>query len=237
VIEAVGIIVPARNEEALIEPCLTALDLARARVAASIDTFVVLVLDACSDRTRAIAAGRLAGPHHLLEVDFANVGRARAAGVEHVFRHFHDRDPSRVWLATTDADSRVGDDWIGAHIAAADSGADALAGTVVVDDWSEHTVAQAQAFTRFYATGTTDSGTHPHVHGANFGVRGDAYRQAGGFAAHASGEDHALWNALRRSGRHTVASHRLAVTTSARRRARVPNGFAHFLAEHGRIVT
>jgi hypothetical protein len=75
------------------------------------------------------------------------------------------------------------------------------------------------------------------VHGANLGVRADAYLEAGGFAGLATGEDHALWNALRQRGRRMVSKRAVKVTTSSRIRARARHGFAGFLAEHGRRVT
>jgi hypothetical protein len=82
----------------------------------------------------------------------------------------------------------------------------------------------AERFRQFYVRGGEH---HPHVHGANLGVRADAYLAAGGFAAHPTGEDHALWRAL--ADRPRIATRRIPVVTSARRRARAPSGFAGFL--------
>lgn len=226
-IEAVGIIVPAHDEEALIGSCLDALERARVRVASHVATYLVLVLDHCRDRTRMIAEKHAYGEQRVIEVDFANVGKARAAGAEEALRHFEHHDPRRVWLATTDADSRVSPDWLLKQLAAADSGADALAGTIEVDSCGRFAPSYVEAFKRFYAAG---GDAHPHVHGANLGVRADAYQQAGGFAALATGEDHALWNTLRRCGRHVVSQRDVRVITSGRLQARAPLGFAHFLA-------
>jgi hypothetical protein len=40
---------------------------------------------------------------------------------------------------------------------------------------------------------TYEDGTHPHVHGANLGIRADAYSDAGGWNDLTVAEDHCLW--------------------------------------------
>jgi len=237
-IEAIAVVVPARNEEDSIGACIAALEKAQAYVAQRVETFLVLVLDGCSDRSGAMAARWLAQPHRVLEVSYRNVGKARAHGARVALERFAAFDPRRVWLATTDADSRVSRHWLADHIAAANRGADALAGTVRVEDWRGFSRAQVQAFQRFYAAReSAETEAHPHVHGANLGVRADAYLEVGGFAALTTGEDHALWNAVRGRGRRMVSARSVEVATSGRLHARAPNGFAGFLAEHGRRVT
>jgi hypothetical protein len=235
-IEAVGIVMPANDEETLIGEAVEALEVARARVSAPIDTFLVVVLDACVDRSRARAEPYLRGPHRLTDVSYANVGRARAHGAELALRHFAHRDLSRVWLATTDADSRVSPRWLVEHIAIANTGVDALAGVIQIDDWTGHSPAQARAFRRFYE-GARVQRSHGHVHGSNLGVRANAYVEVGGFEELATGEDHALWNALERSGKRLASERTVVVTTSSRLVGRAPNGFAGFLADHRRRLT
>lgn len=119
-------------------------------------------------------------------------------------------------------------DWLTAQLGLTRAGIDAIAGTSEVHDWRDYPVGFAERFRQFYAAhGSHDR--HGHVHGANLGVRGDAYLAVGGFAPLPSGEDHALWNALRTAGRAHVASHLVPVTTSVRRVARAPAGFSGFL--------
>ena len=70
---------------------------------------------------------------------------------------------------------------------------------------------------------------HPHVHGANLGLRADAYLAVGGWSVPEHGEDQQLFADLRAAG-YTVASPRsLVVTTSGRSRSRVRGGFADVL--------
>lgn len=238
-IDAIGIVVPAHNEQALIGPCLDALERACLAVEGRVATFVVLVLDSCYDATLAAAEGRLRTPHCISQVQFANVGGARAHGMQRVLaRLAHGRTLDRIWLATTDADSRVPRRWLADHLQAAHEGAHALAGTIRVDSWRGYSARQAAVFQRRYgATQPSCERGHPHVHGANLGVRADAYSEVGGFASISTGEDHALWSALRCAGKHTVSKRSVVVTTSSRLLGRAPNGFANYLAEHCRRVT
>lgn len=66
---------------------------------------------------------------------------------------------------------------------------------------------------------------HPHVHGANLGVRVDAYESVGGWPTVAMSEDHALWRRLRAGGWPVVAATDVWVETSARLVGRVDGGF------------
>jgi hypothetical protein len=157
------------------------------------------------------------------------VGRARHAGIRHALSNLHPYVPLQTWIATTDGDSTVPRSWLLEQLALADDGFDAVAGTIQVTDWRGHSTELARAFERFYAPdGCSDE--HGHVHGTNMGVRADAYESAGGFSELETGEDHALWAALGSSGRRTLSTRRLVVTTSARLCGRAPRGFADFLA-------
>jgi len=110
----------------------------------------------------------------------------------------------------------------------ADLGWDAVVGTVRVADWSGYRAGVRSLFRDRYGAA---SGPHPHVHGANLGFRASAYLRAGGFPEVPTAEDHALVAALTASGARVRRIRALAVTTSARREARAPHGFSHYLAE------
>ncbi|HEY3839084.1 MAG TPA: hypothetical protein VGL72_21065, partial [Bryobacteraceae bacterium] len=110
------------------------------------------------------------------------------------------------------------------------SGIEAVAGVVDVDDFEEH---GPEVPARFRATySIPGDGTHPHIHGANLGVRADRYVEVGGWADLMTAEDHDLWGRLRRTGVRLLSSARLQVVTSGRRVGRAPNGFADALAAH-----
>jgi glycosyltransferase involved in cell wall biosynthesis len=223
VIRSVGVIVPAHNEQDLLPACLASLRRA-ARMLRGLPVLLVVVADACTDLTA--EAARRAGAI-VVPVSVRNVGAARAAGIREALRRTRALDPADVWLATTDADTVVPASWLLQQVRYADQGWDAVVGTVQVADWSGYRPDAQSSYDRFYDGG---DGPHPHVHGANLGVRASAYLAAGGFPAVPTAEDHALVAALAAQGR-VLRTRTLPVITSARRQARAPHGFSHFLTE------
>lgn len=232
-IRSVGVIVPAHDEAALLPACLHALDAATSALTSrDVRCVVVIVLDSCSDGSFAIATqwAARAADRHVIELTARNVGHARAAGAQHAFAEFAASSADEIWIATTDADSEVPPNWLVDQLGFANAGADAFAGTIEIRDWHDLSAHLRDAFVSFYeAHGNGDD--HGHVHGANLGVRGDAYLAAGGFAPIPTGEDHALWNALVRRRRYKTR--RLSVRTSSRLVARAPDGFSGFLRDFG----
>jgi glycosyltransferase involved in cell wall biosynthesis len=224
VIRAVGVIVPAHNEQDLLPGCLAALRRA-ARALRGTPVHIVVVADACRDRT--LQAARRGGAS-VVTISASSVGAARAAGARDVLRRTAHLDPADTWLATTDADTLVPPCWLRQQARYASQGWDAVVGTIRVVDWSGHPPGTRVLFRRRYASGT---GPHSHVHGANLGFRASAYLKAGGFPAVPTAEDHALVAALTADGGRVLRTRALPVATSARRVARAPHGFGHYLAE------
>ena len=223
----IGVVIPVHNEEACLAACLEALSLAATcPQLAGEAVSIVVVLDACSDRSQRIVL------HHAMQadarwrldciaVDARNVGAARAAGARLLLER------GARWLAFTDADTCVSHDWLSMQLL---QKADAVCGTVAVDDWSpheDHALALREHFARTY----TDADGHRHIHGANFGVCARAYLRAGGFAPLACSEDVALVAALQASGARIAWSAAPRVTTSARRDAKARGGFGDTLLQ------
>jgi glycosyltransferase involved in cell wall biosynthesis len=223
VIEAAAVVVPAHDEETLLPACLRALRGAAGTV--SIPVHLLVVADACTDRT--VAAAR-AGGARVTAIQARSVGAARAAGMVEALRLTADADPSAVWLATTDADTVVPPRWLRRQLRYASQGWDVVLGTVRVADrdWDGHPPHVPAAFQARYEFG---DGPHPHVHGANLGIRASAYRAAGGFRSLRTAEDHALLAAATQAGCAVLQAGDLTVRTSARRLARAPGGFSHLL--------
>jgi glycosyltransferase involved in cell wall biosynthesis len=192
-----------------------------------------VVADGCTDDT--IAVARRAGVPVLDAASaVGNVGEARHRGTLALLadagRAWVPAD--RVWLASTDADSRVPPDWLAVQLTVARSGVDALVGTVVVDDWTGFAPEAVDAFTAAYDAWRTagPDAVHPHVHGANLGVRGSAYLRAGGFPPLTVSEDHGLVGGLLRSGASVLRTPASPVRTSSRRAARSRGGLGTDLA-------
>ena len=73
---------------------------------------------------------------------------------------------------------------------------------------------------------------HPHVHGANFGIRADTYLELGGWPAVTSGEDVAMAHRAAVNSRlRIVRTAAIPVTTSSRLAGRAPYGFAGYLRD------
>lgn len=210
-----AVVVPARDEETLLPGCLAALRAAAAEVP-HVTVDVTVVADACRDATADLA--RRAGAH-VVESGRGNVGAARAAGFAAALDRHGAGDG--LWLATTDADSRVPAGWLVAQLATA-AGHDARLGTVVLSDADRH---RFRSWVEAYDHGCGPT-RHRHVHGANLGVAAAAYLRAGGFRPLVSGEDADLVERLRACGAAIDWSLDEPVLTSGRHVARAPRGVA-----------
>jgi hypothetical protein len=229
VIGAVLIVVPAHDEELLLPACLASLRRAAGHAAlAGIPVRIAVVLDRCSDRSAELAAPLLRSNDLLLEQQDGNVGVARRVGTRALIAAESGRPGSAIWIATTDADSRVPADWLARQVALADAGADAIAGTIAVDDWHEQPRATRDLFLARYASDLGPA-AHGHVHGANLGVRGSTYEEIGGLAGLPLAEDRALVDALEAHGARVMRPPSLRVVTSGRRESRAAGGFSDHL--------
>jgi glycosyltransferase involved in cell wall biosynthesis len=223
------VVVPARDEEELLPACLASLRRAAGHPElAGLSVRIAVVLDSCSDRSGDVAAPLLRARDTLIEQRAGNVGIARGLGIDSLLTEEAGRPLSTIWVANTDADSRVPFDWLARQVRLANAGADAVAGTIVVDDWHEHPAQSAPIFADRYAREIEPAGHH-HVHGANLGVRASTYRQIGGGPPLPLAEDHALVHALERAGATIARPATLRVVTSGRRESRARGGFSDFL--------
>ena len=226
-----AVIVPAHDEELLVGACLDAVSVARDRVEAAhpdVRVQIVLVLDRCTDGTERIARSRM--DVELVVCDQANVGSARAAGSRHAIASA-DVPLDRLWLAHTDADSRVDAGWLEEHLAHAASGAEVLLGSVrpARQDLS----AEQHAAWELRAVAARALGAVPEqVHGANLGTLAAAYERIGGFRAMALAEDVDLVELARSAGLRIAVTDRAPVTTSARVAGRAPGGYASYVLAH-----
>ena len=224
--DAVHVVIPAHDEQELLPACLTSVHRAverLRRLQPAIDVAVTVVADRCSDDTVRIASGR--ADTTVLEVFAGVVGAARRVGVAHLVDRTSAIDPARVWVASTDADTVVPEHWLVAQLMLAQFGFAMVVGSVrpAADDLTP-AVLRAWHALHLLVEG------HPHVHGANLGVRLDAYLRAGGFPPAAEHEDVRLVAAVKRAGYRWCATATTTVTTSGRTRARTPGGFAGYLA-------
>jgi glycosyltransferase involved in cell wall biosynthesis len=224
-----AVLIPARDEELLLRRCLESVLAAIACLAPSIRARVVLISDSSTDRTLQVATDILGSEGTVLSTEAGTVGTARALAVSHVIKT--TRSPlHRLWLANTDADCIIPSRWLVDQLDLAEAGIEAIAGIVTVDSFEERAPEVASRFRASYVVNT--DGSHPHIHGANMGIRADRYLCAGGWADLKTAEDHDIWRRLAETGAKLHSAAHIHVATSGRRKGRAPNGFAGALAAH-----
>jgi glycosyltransferase involved in cell wall biosynthesis len=205
-----AVVIPVHNEAALLGECLEAV--ARAARDPRLEhepVEVVVVLDACTDRSAGVAVRHGA---QIVSLNAGCVGAARALGASFAL------DSGARWLAFTDADTRVPPQWLSAQLAA---DADVTCGPVAIEDWSAHPYGVRERFLEQYARAG-----ELQVHGANLGMSAEAYRASRGFPALRKGEDSALVASLVTLGWGVAWRALPPVVTSARWESAVEGGFA-----------
>ena len=221
-IQRLVVVIPARNEEALLGRCLdtvaAAVDVVRSS-RPEVATAVVVVADRCTDETAGLAH---AAGAQVVHIDTASVGAARRAGVEAASALAPATSAAATWIASTDADTRVPPAWLEHQLDLAGRGTRLVIGRAVPDrrELDDRTWQRWQALHR-------DADVAAHVHGANLGFRLDDYLAVGGWPLLSQHEDRRLVDAMLAVGVPAAAG--LEVVTSARLRNRAPGGFAGYL--------
>ncbi len=229
----VAVLIPARNEEELLPRCLNSVLAACSLLPPSFTSDIVVACDSSTDLTLEIAERILPGHGTVITTQAGVVGHVRGIATRVALKRYSG-PLQRCWLANTDADCCVPKKWLVDQLALAQRGVDTLAGIIDVDSFEEHDPGVETRFRDSYLI--HDDGSHPHVHGANFGIRADAYLRCGGWRELATGEDHDLWNRLRSVCSRRCSTARIKVLTSGRRIGRAPAGFADALSAHDEAV-
>jgi glycosyltransferase involved in cell wall biosynthesis len=216
----IGVVIPAHNEEQRLQACLQSVRRSAAYLARQgLGARIVVVLDACTDGSARIAR---AHADEVLEIDARDVGQARRAGAQALIGQ------GAEWLACTDADTQVPENWLHAQWACQ---ADVFCGIVRVEDWGDYAPEVVRAF---HASVPQDG--HPHIHGANMGLSREAYLLSGGFLPGKAHEDVSLIRRCEAAGLRIARRIEPCVVTSARRDARAREGFGDFLLKLERSV-
>ena len=239
------VVVPARDEAALIERCLRRLRSQRDVAAA--DYEILVVLDGCVDATpelvAALAREHSSPPLHVVELEAsAGVGRARQIGMDVARDRLLACGRADGLIATTDADSVVAADWLAAQLWLRCAGARAIGGEIELDpDDAAVIAADAVAARERSAAGrmaALRAGASPgaplehhHFSGASLALTVEAYIACGGLPPRAALEDEALAQALGDAGIPIHRSRGVRVRTSARTQGRAPRGLAHDLSQ------
>jgi glycosyltransferase involved in cell wall biosynthesis len=222
-------VLPVHNEERHLPVALRSLDRAMRHVADDrVECRLAVVLDDCSDGSAEIVERWLDATRRasvdVVPIRSQNVGLARRTGCAVLLERWATAPVERIWLATTDADSEVPDKWLTAQLQARAEGAHIWVGRVRVRSWGDRIEGSADEWHRQYAREQLP------VHGANLGVDAATYLGVGGFDGLATGEDRDLLDRILVHGAVAHSDETVRVTTSSRRHARAPRGFAHALS-------
>jgi glucosyl-3-phosphoglycerate synthase len=233
-----AVVVPARDEEQRIGACLDAL--ARQEDLRPDEYEVIVVLDACVDQTpEEVAAARERWPEmriHPVEGPGRGAGPARAVGMDIACARLESVGAETGLLASTDADTLVGGDWLVRQLELIASGAEAVGGEVRLDQEEANALpagvldARAEDVAdRLRRAADRGPAEHAHFSGASLGLTPTAYRRVGGMGRLVALEDQELEDRLAAAD---VAIHRprsVQVTTSARTEGRAERGLARDL--------
>jgi Glycosyl transferase family 2 len=244
VIAAVGVVVPAHNEQDHIVACLRRLRQALHRLPTDTAAAVTVVLDRCTDHTPDRVATMIDDWPHAeavlvpdtasspgnfdITVAGSGVGALRALGLRRALARLRAHPAERTWLLSTDADTTVPPDWACAHLRLAATGAHGVAGLVELTDATQLPPDVLRRYQALVTRGLHGH-HHEHVYAANLGFRADAYLAVGGFPLDGPGEDHGLWRLMATAGYRLEHPTTVTVQTSARVCGRAQGGHADLL--------
>ncbi|MGF1471794.1 MAG: glycosyltransferase family 2 protein [Rubrobacteraceae bacterium] len=238
-----AVVVPARNEEALIGDCLDAL--ANQQDVSHAEYEVILVLDGCTDatetRARAIAETYPTLRLHAVDGPGEGAGHARRAGMEAACARLLGLGKPSGLIASTDADTVVAPDWLATQLGYLARGARAIGGRIelIGEDRLPEAVSRwrrEQGARRHERLLDRDQGTpggsieHWQFSGASLALTAAVYEEIGGLEPLAALEDEYLERVLQQRGVPIERPLAVKVKTSARRTGRAERGLARDLA-------
>ena len=202
---------------------------------------MVLVADACADKTEAIAlrTARETGLQLMvIPGPGTGSGGARRAGMDAAAQRLLSVGRGDGLLATTDADTRPLPDWIERQLAHLHNGARVLAGLVELDPedelelpWHVLRRRESDAALRLANVQALDpAAEHHHFAGASLGMTADVYLEVGGLEPATALEDEAFAERLKAHRIEVLRASDVRVRTSARVEGRARRGLSVDLA-------
>jgi hypothetical protein len=120
-IEAVGVVIPARNQAGAIAQCIFSLFAANDYSGWRHSLWIVVVADACMDDTAKRARHAVGAFGEVLEIAARSDRTAHRLGTSAVLEHFRRKPRHALLLAAAGADTPVRRDWIDASLQRPDS--------------------------------------------------------------------------------------------------------------------
>lgn len=244
------VVVPARNEEALLPKLLRALSRQTILTRLREPLEIVVVLNNTDDGSGLAARHAVSGSRQLrltmvevhFQADRAHVGSARSLAMDIGSARIGERAGV---ILTTDADAVPDDDWIDGNLRAIAAGADIVGGRIVGNPEEEESLGQEflrranmharHAALRDRLAATIDPLDHDpwprhcdHT-GASLAVRNDIYRRVGGLDPLPFREDLGFVAKVQAAGFRLSHPCDVSVTVSARTVGRAAGGMAECL--------
>jgi hypothetical protein len=111
-IQAVGIVIPVRNQSDTIAQCIQNIFSAHSRSGWRNSLWIVVVADACTDATAKVARNAIGAFGEVLEVAARSLQTAHRIGASTVMDHFRHVPRHALLLTSTDAGTPLRRDWI-----------------------------------------------------------------------------------------------------------------------------
>jgi cellulose synthase/poly-beta-1,6-N-acetylglucosamine synthase-like glycosyltransferase len=111
-IEAVGIVIPARNESETIAKCISNIFAAHNHSGWRNSLWIVVVADACTDATAKVARSAVGAFGEVLEIGARSLQTAHRIGASTIMEHFRHMSRHAVLLTSICAGAEVRRDWI-----------------------------------------------------------------------------------------------------------------------------
>jgi hypothetical protein len=245
----IAVAIPALNERENIVRCVTALSRQPEALAENTRFSVHVLANNCSDGTAEVLRESFGSRewlriHEITSADGeANAGWARRMALEHAASDLAAPDDL---ILSSDADTVVARDWTGTMFRYFQDGFDAIAGIARIrgGDWGELTCEQQhrlRMLTKYQAllsylrrdrSAPDDPWpNHGYEGGASIGLTFGMYRKIGGCPPLPSGEDRAMFGAVRAAGGSIRHALDVRVFTSGRRIGRAKGGTADTIGQ------
>jgi hypothetical protein len=120
-IEAVGVVVPARNQSQTIAKCILRIFAANSHSGWHTSLWIVVVADACTDATAKVARDALGAFGQVLEVTVRSQQMAHRIGTRAVLEHFQHVPRHGLIIAAANANTDLNREWIDSQLRCAGS--------------------------------------------------------------------------------------------------------------------
>lgn len=115
-IEAVGVVLPARNQSKTVEKCIMSIFAANSFSGWHTSLWIVVVADTCTDATARVARDAIGAFGQVLEVSARSPQMAHRIGASAVLEHFKYVPRHGLLITSADTSMNLNRDWIDSQL-------------------------------------------------------------------------------------------------------------------------